>query len=280
MRFLHLLRAEIVKTFLKKRTYIGFVIVMLVVPIVVLAFQAEGSRFLRMSTRNLANDFIILGNLFNGWFVSYQVMMTLWIDIPLLITFVAGDMLAGEATGGTYRLILTRSVPRSTILLVKFLVTFLYVSVFVVFLGILSVGLSVALLGGGDLLVVRNGILVLPADDLLWRFMLAYLLAIWSMTSVASIAFFTSSFVENAIGPIIATMGLVIVFTILTFLPIEALEPAREYMFTYHMSVWQKVFEDPVPWHEIIRSMINLSLYSMGAVGGAWIVFVRKDILS
>jgi hypothetical protein len=75
-------------------------------------------------------------------------------------------------------------------------------------------------------------------------------------------------------------MGLIIVFTILTFLPIEALDPARDYMFTYHMAVWQKAFEDPVPWSEIVRSLINLSLYTGGAFAGAWLVFLRKDILS
>jgi len=280
MMFYHLIRAEFLKTFLKKRTYLGFILVTLVIPLIILAFQSEGSRFLRMATRNLSNDFLILGNLFNGWVVSYQIMMALWVHVPLLITFVAGDMLAGEATAGTYRLILTRSVPRTTILFVKFIVTFFYTMIFVIFLGVLSVGLSVMILGGGDLLIVRKGILVLPADDLLWRFSFAYLLAIWSMMSVASIAFFTSSFVENAIGPIVATMGLIIMFTILTFLPIEALEPAREYMFTYHMAVWQKAFDDPIPWHDIVRSLINLSMYTVCAVGGAWIVFVRKDILS
>ena len=280
MTILHLIRTELLKTFLKKRTYLGFLVVTLVTPLVIWAFQSEGDRFLRMATRNLSNDFLVFGNLFNGWLVSYQIMMAFWVHVPLLITFVAGDMLAGEATAGTYRLLLTRSVSRTTIFLVKFFVTFVYTLVFVVYLGVLSVGMSVGLLGGGDLLIVRGGILVLPADDLLWRFGLAYLLAIWSMASVASIAFFTSSFVENAIGPIVATMGVIIVFTILTFLPVEALEPAREYMFTYHMTVWQKAFGDPIPWHEIFRSLINLTMYTVCTIGGAWIVFLRKDILS
>ncbi len=280
MTFLHLIRVEMLKTFLKKRTWLGFVIVLIVIPIVIFAFQAEGGRVIRMATRNLSKDFFVLGNLFNGWFVSYQVMMALWVHVPLLITFVAGDMLAGEATAGTYRLILTRAVSRTTIFGVKYIVTFLYTVVFVVFLGCLSIGLAVLLLGRGDLFIFQRGILVLPESDLLWRFALAYLLAIWSMTTVASIAFLMSSFVENAIGPIVATMGLIIVFTILTFLPVEALEPAREYMFTYHMAVWQKAFDDPVPWHEVLSSLVNLTIYTVGAVTGAWLVFVRKDILS
>jgi ABC-2 type transport system permease protein len=272
--------AEIVKTFLKKRTYLGFVIALVVIPIIELAMQAEGDRFLRMTTRNLANDFVVLGDLFNGWVVAYQLMNALWIHVPLLITFVAGDMLAGEATAGTYRLILIKPVSRTRILVAKALATALYVVLFVAFLGTVSVGLALALLGGGDLVVIQQGILILPASDVAWRFILAYLLAIAPMFTVASIAFFISSFVENAIGPIVATMGVVIILTIVTVLPVEVFDGVREYLFTYHLIVWQKAFTDPINWHSIAASIVNLSTYTGAALIGAWVVFTRKDILS
>ncbi|OGU30955.1 MAG: hypothetical protein A2X67_02600 [Ignavibacteria bacterium GWA2_55_11] len=272
--------SEIVKTFLKKRTYLGFLIVLLVIPIVEWAFKVEGGRFLRAATRNLAADFLVLGNLFNGWFVSYQVMNVLWIHVPLLITFVAGDMLAGEATAGTYRLILIRPVSRTRILVAKYMTTVLYVVLFVAFLGVVSVGLAIVLLGTGDLLIFSRGILVLPEADVAWRFILAYILAVAPMMTIASIAFFTSSFVENAIGPIVATMGIVIVLTIITVLPVEAFNTSRTYLFTYHLIVWQKAFLDPIPWSEIVVSLTNLAVYSCAAVTGTWFVFTRKDILS
>ena len=272
--------AEIVKTFLKKRTYLGFLIVLVILPVIEVAIAAEGDRFLRMATRNLANDFFILGNLFNGWFISYQVMNVFWIHVPLLITFVAGDMLAGEATSGTYRLILIKPVSRSRILAAKALATMAYVMLFVAFLGVLSVGLAHALLGGGDLVVIQRGILVLPEEDVAWRFIVAYLLAVAPMLTVASIAFFVSSFVENAIGPIVTTMGIIIILTVVTVMPIEAFGAVREYLFTYHMVVWQKVFDDPVNWHAITASLLNLSFTAGAALIGAWLVFTRKDILS
>ncbi len=272
--------AEIVKTFLKKRTYLGFLIVLVILPIIEVAIASEGDRFLRMATRNLANDFFILGNLFNGWFIAYQVMNVFWIHVPLLITFVAGDMLAGEATSGTYRLLLIKPVSRSRILAAKAFATMAYVMLFVAFLGVLSVGLAHALLGSGDLVVIQRGILVLPEADVAWRFIVAYLLAVAPMLTVASIAFFVSSFVENAIGPIVTTMGLIIILTVVTVMPIEAFGAVREYLFTYHMVVWQKVFDDPVNWHAIAASLLNLSFTAGAALIGAWLVFTRKDILS
>ncbi|HLF20380.1 MAG TPA: ABC transporter permease [Bacteroidota bacterium] len=279
-QFSRLVYYEIIKTFLKKRTYIGFLVVLVIVPLVEVAFKLEGGRFLRMATRGIAQDFILVGNLFNGWFVSQQLMNSLWFHIPLLISFVAGDQLAGEATSGTYRLILIRPVSRTEIFLAKYFTTVLYVILFVAFLGVLSVGLALLLLGRGDLLVVQQGILVLQESEVAWRFIMAYILAAWSMITIASIAFFMSSFVENAIGPIVGTMGVVIVLSILTVIPVEVFSTAREYLFTYHMIVWQKMFVDPIPWEQIRISVLNLGVYTLAAVFSSWLIFVRKDILS
>ena len=94
---------EILKTFLKKRTYLGFAVILAIVPIYVVAMKLEGGNFLRAATRTLQLDFILTGNPFNGWFVAHLVMNSLWVQIPVLISFVAGDELAGEATAGGLR---------------------------------------------------------------------------------------------------------------------------------------------------------------------------------
>ena len=109
---------------------------------------------------------------------------------------------------------------------------------------------------------------------------MAYCFAAWGMITVASIAFFFSSFVENAIGPIIGTMGVVIVFTLITVLPVESFATVREYLFTYYMNIWQKAFEDPISWHDILVSLAYLGANSLVAVTAAWVIFTRKDILS
>jgi ABC-2 type transport system permease protein len=271
---------EMLKTFLKKRTYLGFAIILLIVPIYVVAMKLEGGHFLKMGTQSLQLDFIFTGNPFNGWFVAHMLMNSLWVQIPILISFVAGDELAGEATAGTYRLILTRPVSRTRIFLAKYITTLIYTVVFVFFLGMLSVGLAVAFLGNGDLIILGRDILVLPQDEVWWRFILAYSFASWGMVTVASIAFFFSSFVENAIGPIVGTMGVVIIFTLVTVLPVELFSTIREYLFTYHMNIWQKAFADPIPWREIGNSAAYLGANSLVVMIAAWVIFTRKDILS
>jgi ABC-2 type transport system permease protein len=271
---------ELVKIFLKKRTYIGFGIVLLIVPLVEIAMKIEGPRFITLAMRGFAKDFLFFGNLFNGWFVAQQIMNSLWFHIPLLISFVAGDQLAGEATAGTYRLILIRPVSRTRIFITKYITTILYTILFVFFLAGLSIGLALILLGRGDLLVLVRGILIIPETDVAWRFLIAYFLSTWTMITIASISFFFSSFVENAIGPIVATMGLLIVFSVVTVIPVEMFAIVKKILFTQHLNIWQKLFQDPVPWNEIKIGVFHLSAWTFAAVLGAWGVFVKKDILS
>ena len=271
---------ELVKTFLKKRTYLGFGIVLLIVPLVEVAMKLEGGRFLTMAMRGLSRDFLFFGNLFNGWFVAHQIMNSLWIHIPLLISFVAGDQLAGEATAGTYRLILIRPVSRTRIFIAKYITTIIYTIVFVFFLAGLSIGLALALLGSGDLILIGQKIVILPESEVAWRIIVAYLFATVTMITIASLSFFFSSFVENAIGPIVATMGLLIVCTVITVMPVEMFEIPKKFLFTRYIDIWQKIFLDPIPWNEIKIGMLNMGSWALTAVLAAWSVFVKKDILS
>lgn len=277
---IRLIYYECIKTFLKKRTYLGFAILLVVIPLIEIAMKIEGGRFSSNALRSLQQDFFFVGNLFNGWIVSHWIMNSLWVHIPILISFVAGDQLAGEATAGTYRLILIRPVSRTKIFLSKYVTTVLYTVLFVSFLGILSVGLALILMGTGQLLVWDRGILILPASDVAWRFFMAYIFAAWTMLTIASIAFFFSSFVENAIGPIVATMGVLIVLLIVSVMPLEFFQAIRPYLFTSYIDIWQKVFADPVLWPQIWEGFAWLGGYSAAMVLGAWLIFVRKDILS
>jgi ABC-2 type transport system permease protein len=277
---IRLIYYELIKTFLKKRTYIGFLLVAVVVPLVEIAMKIEGGRFLQFSLRSLQQDFFFVGNLFNGWFLAHFIMNGLWIHIPLLITFVAGDQLAGEATAGTYRLILVRPVSRTRIFISKFCTTVIYTTVFVGFLAVLSIGLALLLLGRGDLIILTRGILILPEADVAWRFLLGYVLAAWAMLTIASLALLFSSFVENAIGPIISTMGVNMIFLMITVIPLELFQDVKPYLFTNYLNVWQKIFEDPVPWQTIGNSAAVLGAYTIGFAVMAWAIFRRKDILT
>lgn len=277
---MHILINELIKTYRKWRTYIGFIAIAVLVPLVQLAIKWQGPPGLGGIRRSLEQDFFLVGNIFNGYFITQMIMNSLWVHVPFLISLVAGDQLAGEATGGTFRLMLIRPASRARILFAKYVTTLFYTFSLILFMAMLSLGLGVFLFGAGDLVVPGETIVVIPGDDVLLRFAIAFGLATWSMWCVASLAFLFSALVENAIGPIIGTMTVIIVFLIISNLPVEFFEHIRPYLFTSYLNVWQEAFGEPVPWERIGSSMLKLGAFGIGFYGVTWYIFRRKDILS
>jgi ABC-2 type transport system permease protein len=275
-----LLRNEFFKTFSKWRSYIAFVTIAVVVPLVMIAVKLQGELLTKSLASGLAQDIQLPGNIVNGYFVTFFLMNTLWIHIPFLITLGAGDQLAGEAAGGTFRLLLTRPASRSQILWAKYITTLFYTTAVVGFLVALCLALGVTLLGTGDLLLPGRAMMVVPEAEALWRLLLAAGLATWGMWAVASLAFLFSSLVDNALGPILGTMAVIIVFYVIAGLPLDLFRVIKPYLFTSHLNIWQTAIEQPVPWPEILRSAFVLGGFDVGFYCVTWYIFVKKDILS
>jgi ABC-2 type transport system permease protein len=278
---LTLINIELYKIFKKWRTYIGFIAILVLIPIIEYALKIEGQRSLNFITRDLKQSFILVGNLLNSYFVSYMILNLLAIHIPFLITLVAGDLLAGEATAGTYRILVTRPVSRFSIVTSKFAAGIIYTFLLILLLAVLCLGLGSLLLGTGDLINFSNGsIVVLAKNDVLWRFLLAYLFATLSMGVVASLAFLFSALVENAIGPIITTMAIIIVFLIISAININIFQDIKPYLFTNYMGAWKGFFDNPMDKYEIIKSSLILFGHIVVFYSAALIIFKRKDILT
>ncbi|MFC2134102.1 ABC transporter permease [Bacteroidota bacterium] len=275
-----LIYIELQKIFKKWRTYIGFIAIGVLVPIVQLALYYEGDDYLRFATRSFSDAFVITGNLMNGYLIGNMVLNTLFIHIPFLIVLVGGDLLAGEATSGTYRLLITRPVSRFQIITSKFIAGFIYTISLLLFLMAISLGLSLLIFGSGELISLRRKIYIFADDDVLWRFFYAYGYALLSMTTVLALSFFFSSLVENAIGPIVATMAVIIIFIILAALNIEALDFIRPYLFTQYLDDWQEFFTDPVDYAEMAKSAVVLAGHILCLYTVTLVIFLRKDILS
>lgn len=278
---LTLTSTELLKIFRKWRTYIGFLAIAILVPIIQIAMLVEGERGINFMTRNLQQSFIFVGNLLNGYLISYAILNALVVHIPFLITLVAGDLLAGEATAGTYRILVTRPVTRFNIILSKFLAGLIYTNLLVLFLAIISLGIGILVFGIGELIVIKNiNILIIARTDVLWRFLMAYGFAALSMIVVESLAFLFSSLVENAIGPIVSTMAIIIVFVIISALDIEIFQSIRPYLFTNYMQSWRSFFDDPLNIPDIIKSAMVLIGHIIFFFFTTVLIFNKKDILS
>lgn len=276
-----LIKIELYKIFKKWRTYIGFIAIGLLVAIIQIAMFFEGQKSLDFMTRNIQESFLFVGNLLNGFFISYLILNMLAVHIPFLITLVAGDLLAGEATAGTYRILLTRPVSRMQVITSKFIAGNIYTFTLILWLAIVSLGIGAILFGFGELIVIKSGaVIILDRNDVIWRFLLAYSFAALGMSVVCSLAFFFSSLVENAIGPIIATMAIIIVFVIISAIDIEVFKSIKPYLFTNYILSWRLIFGDPINTSKLLKAVLILLGHIVFLYGVTAIIFKRKDVLS
>lgn len=278
---LTLIKIEIYKIFKKWRTYISFAAIGVLIPIIHIAMMIEGEHSLDYMTRNLKQSFIFIGNLLNGYLISYLILNSLVVHIPFLITLVAGDLLAGEATAGTYRILISRPVSRFKITCSKFFAGIFYTNLLVLFLAVMSLGLGILIFGTGELIVLKSsGIIIFERGDVFWRFLVAYAFASLSMSVVAGLAFLFSSLVENAIGPIVATMAIIIIFIIISAINVQFFQSIKPYLFTTYMNSWRLLFDNPLNLKEILESALILLSHAAVFFTATVYIFSKKDILS
>jgi len=287
-----LLQIELFKIFKRPRTYIAFIAIAAIVTLIQLALYLDGKTYVGFMLQSIER-FNVEGKILNGYFVCYFILQTLLIHVPLLIALVGGDMIAGEANMGTLRLLISKPISRSTLLISKFLAATIYTLLLLIWMAILSLFLSLLIFGSGDLMVFQSQVIIqIPASDVFWRYLAAFGFAAIAMTAVAALSFFLSLFAENSIGPIVAAMSIVIVCTILTTMDLPLFLTLKPYLFTSHMLGWKGFFDiqategnSAVPGSiqnlpGILRSAFILVLHIIGFVTAAVVIFRKKDVLS
>lgn len=275
------IQTELVKIFAKPRSYIGFIAIAIIVSLIHVAMYVDGLNYISFITGPLESAFNIEGKILNGNLVCFIILQTLIIQIPLLVALVTGDLISGEAAMGTIRLLMTRPLSRTSILFSKFFAGAAYVFVLLVWLGLVSLGIGLLIFGPGDLIVLKSEtITIISSDDSLWRFFAALGIAFISLLVVASFSLLLSVYSENSIGPIITTMAVIILFTIIGTMDIPLFEKIKPFLFTTHMVIWRNMFDQELDYDLISNSIMMLVGHVILFLFVAWYSFRKKDILS
>ena len=288
-----LLRIELFKIFRKPRTYIAFAAVAAIVWLIQLGFYVDGESYINFGMQALSESFDVEGKVLNGYLLAYIILQTLLVHVPLLIALVSGDMISGEANMGTLRLLASRPVSRTGIILSKFIASSVYTLLLLVWMAFWTLFFSLFVFGADDLIIMKSEVVTqILSSDVMWRYVAAFGFAALAMVTVSALAFFLSLFAENSIGPIMATMSIIIVFTILNSLNLPVFNAVKPYLFTTHMLGWKGFFDVRVNEanEQLVGSVENLGavmrsagillLHIVGFLAASIAVFRRKDILS
>ena len=274
-----LIGLELFKMSRRLRTYLGFAALGAIVAAMLVGLK-YGPPPVERLTASMGRDFEMVGSFINGGFAAWLVLQATVVSfMPLFACLVPGDLVSGESSDGTLRMLLARSVNRGPVLAAKYAASAIYVAALMVFLGLAAYGFGVLVFGHGGLLVVDNGFASFPEREGLMRLAGSYGLASVSMLTIATIAFFLSTLVSNSTGAIIGAMAVTFVSAALG--GIDYFKPIWPYLFTTHTDVWKTAFATPhVDW-----SGMGLSLRYHGAniavfLAASAIAFRRKDVLA
>ncbi|WP_410514894.1 ABC transporter permease [Paenibacillus sp. BR2-3] len=210
--------------------------------------------------------------------------------IPLLIMAVASDLVSGERTTGTIKMLLTRPVKRWKILFSKMAALIMFVSLIVLSTFLLSYlisglafgykGFNVPVFTGfqisGDT-VNMSAVHAVPQ----WEYILMQCGLIWFVSVVvALLAFMVSVLVRSTAASIVVMMATLIAGTILTNM--ASAWTTAKYLFMVNLGLTGYLAGTPAPIEgmSLPFSMAVLSVWGIISVIISFTVFTKRDILN
>ncbi len=211
----------------------------------------------------------------NGVFLSlFATYVLLTVLLPLAVSVVAGDSIAGEAGLGTLRTLLTVPAGRIRLLLVKYvmIVTFcLTATALVAGVGLLMGAIFFPV---GPVTLLSGETVSLAAG--LARLALIVLYVAAALSALGAIGLALSTFTQHAIAVMATVLVLVIVSEILDAVAqVAAIHP---YLPTHFWFSFDALLRTPIAWSEVLHGLASFAVYTVifGAV--AWTRMRRANV--
>ena len=93
---INLLRNELTKALYKKRTFIGVLLILLLIPFIVIAINKGAYSLQSKIYGQLEDSFIFIGSIINGYLATYIVITILISNMPFLYTIIPSEIISGE----------------------------------------------------------------------------------------------------------------------------------------------------------------------------------------
>jgi ABC-2 type transport system permease protein len=272
---------ELVKLLRRPRTWLS-IAMLCALPVIVAAF-VSARHLAPPPGRGPAFLSTVLNN--GSLYPAAAMAMVVPVFLPLAVAVLAGDAIAGEATGGTLRYLLARPVGRTRLLIAKLVSLVVYVLIALVAVVGTSYVAGVLLLGtkppaavgepGG---VTSLSGAPLTSGQLTLRIIGTVGFITVSMLGVAAIALLLSTLTDSALGAALGALAVMITSDVL--ITLDAASAVQPYLLTRYWLAWIDFFRDPVFWRDIERGTAVQACYVLVLLLASWANFVTKDVKS
>ncbi|MET3209825.1 UNVERIFIED_CONTAM: ABC-2 type transport system permease protein [Paenibacillus sp. PvR008] len=210
--------------------------------------------------------------------------------VPLLIMAIASDLVSGERTTGTIKMLLTRPVRRWKVLLSKLLTLYMFVSLIILAVFVISYLISGLFFGfrGFNVPVFTGFRIVGSTVDMSavhaipqWHYLVLQAGLIWFVSLVvASLAFMVSVLVRSTAASIVVMMAALISGTILTNM--ASSWQSAKYLFMVNLELTDYLSGSPAPIEGMTLpfSLAVLGIWGAAALIVSFAVFTKRDILN
>jgi ABC-2 type transport system permease protein len=263
-------RSELALVFRRRRNLALFAVVFAVPVIIGVALRLAGSS--RGDGGGPAFFSEVTGN---GLFLSFAALtVLLTLVLPLVISVVSGDSIAGEAGYGTLRYLLTVPAGRTRLLLTKYLVIAVFALCATALVTVAATLTGLVLFPVGPMTLL-SGTTVSIADGLLrLAFVTLYVAA--AMTSLGAIGLAISTLTEHAIGAIAATAIIAVASEVIDNVPqFAAVHP---YMPTHWWTFFDSLLRMPIATSDLLHGLLSFCVYAAIFFGIAWARFTSGDV--
>jgi ABC-2 type transport system permease protein len=267
-----LLRSELGMVFRRRRNQVILVVLAAIPVLIAVAVRlsstppanGEGPPFIEQITGN-------------GVFVALTALtVVLPLFLPLAVSVVAGDSIAGEASIGTLRYLLAVPVARTRLLLVKYAGVLAYCLAAALVVGTAGVLIGLVLFPVGPVTLLSGTQVSLAAG--LWRLLLVAVYIAVMMAAVGAIGLFVSTLTESPVAAMATATVLAITSQVVDAVP--QLHAVHPWLFSHYWLNFGDLLRDPIATGGVLRGLLAATLYV--AVFGlmAWSRFAGKDVSS
>ncbi len=213
----------------------------------------------------------------NGLFVPLAALgVEMGMFLPLALSMLSGDAIAGEANIGTLRYLLTVPVDRTRLLAVKYLSLCIAAVWGVCAVALPGAVVGIALFGTGPLTTLSGD--QIGFGSAVWRLVLVMLYLSAGLAALAAVGLFISTLTEQPIAAAIALMIVTIVSWILDSVP--QLAWLHPWLVVDHFLAFGDLLRNPMAGDAVTTGLLVFAGYAAVFWLAAWARFSGKDITS
>jgi ABC-2 type transport system permease protein len=213
----------------------------------------------------------------NGLFVAFAALtVELPLFLPLAVSAISGDAIAGEANLGTLRCLLTVPAGRTRLLLTKYGAIVIFAAAATLLVAVVGSIMGLALFGGGDMTLLSGTQTSLGGGIGRLALTVGYLAA--GFAALGAIGLFVSTLTEQPIG---ATIAIVLTNVMMFILDsISQLDWLHPWLLTHWWLSFGDLLRDPITTDNVQRGLATAAVYAVAFWLAAWARFTTKDISS